>query len=250
MNVMQVVSAWKCGIPLLLAVLCSACLVVPVGLFNERPYGDELLAKLQQAERSQVRRELGEPLMTRDAGRYWYYSDSRVLAGLIAGTSGTAIEDYFWLLVHFDDRGRVDFAESAKLGDCLSNGQCFDGSAPTEATVRARNYRAGADECALYLYLQALPALLNTGAVDYRVDGAGVGRVNKQTYLLLSHRPGTLHIAAYDLAIGLQCEAGERLFIQAVKKRDFSWQTGADLAPVTDAEGEAAIAARRLALPD
>ena len=233
----------------LLAALCSACLVVPVGLFNEQPYGPELLQKLHQADRSQVRRLLGEPLLTRASNRYWYFSDSRTLAGVIGGTTGTAFEQYLWLLVHFDERGRVDFAEAAKLDECLSNGQCFDGSSSSDETVRARNYRPGNDECAVYLYLQALPALLNTGAVDYRVDGRTVGRVNKHTYLFLTHRPGPIRIAAYDLAIGTECEAGDRLFIQAVKKRDFSWETGEDLAPVTQAEGDAAIAVRRLALP-
>ncbi|MEW6174126.1 hypothetical protein [Stutzerimonas frequens] len=234
----------------LLATLCSACLVIPVGLFNEPPYGPELLEKLHQADRSQVRRLLGEPLLTRDGGRYWYFSDSRTLAGIIGDPSGTTFDQYFWLLVRFDERGRVDFAEAAKLDECLTAGQCFDGSASSDETVNARNYRAGPDECAVYLYLQALPALLNTGAVDYRVDGRMVGRVNKHTYLFLTHRPGPIRIAAYDLAIGTECEAGDRLFIQAVKKRDFSWETGEDLAPVSQAEGEAAIAKRRLALPN
>jgi len=235
---------------LLLVASCASCLVVPIGLFNERPYDRQLLVGLQQADRGQVRRLLGEPLMTRAAGRYWYYADSRALVGLLVDTHSEVFEQYFWLLVRFDEHGRVDFAESARFPACLSNGQCLDGTASRDDTIRARNHRPAADECAVYLYLQALPLPLNSGGVDYRVDGRKVGRVDKHSFVLLTHRPGPIRIAAYDLAIGTDCEAGDRLYIQAVKKRDLSWDTGADLAPVSQAEGAAAIATRRLALPD
>ncbi len=235
---------------LLSSLACSACVVIPIGMFTESPFSAQVLARLRNADSTEVRQTLGEPQLVKASGRYWFYTHSRETWGIIGGTSSAVLTDDDWLAVQFDEAGRVTFIESNDLKNCLSNGICLDGSAPTVQDISAKAHRVAADECAVYLFLESLPWPLATGTTTFRLDGRTVGVVTAQTYLLLTRPPGEVKLAAYDLAIGTHCAGGEKLYIRAVKKRDWSWDTGEDLAPVSNAEGEAAIAARRLALPD
>lgn len=234
------------------ALLCTSCIVVPVGVFTKPPYGPDVLQKLAapDADRERVRQILGSPAMVKAKGEYWYYSDSRAMWGIIGGTSSAVLTDDAWLAVRFDKAGKVVFVEKNDLLKCLSNGMCFDGTAPHADDSFAKSYQPKADECAVYLLLDRLPWLLRAGTVTFFVDGLPIGNVNSKTYLFLTHAPGTVDIAAYDLKIGTRCIGGERLYVRAVKKIDASWLTGADLAPLSSAEGEAAIGVRRAALPD
>jgi outer membrane protein assembly factor BamE (lipoprotein component of BamABCDE complex) len=234
------------------ALLCTSCIVVPVGVFTKPPYGPEVLQKLSApgADRERVRQVLGNPALVRAKGAYWYYSNSRATWGIIGGTSSAVLTDDEWLAVRFDKAGKVVFVEKNDLSRCLSNGMCFDGTAPHDDDSFAKSYQPKADECAVYLLLDRLPWPLTTGTVKFFVDGVPIGSVNSKTYLFLTHAPGTVDIAAYDLKIGTRCIGGAKLYVRAVKKMDTSWLTGEDLAPLSLAEGEAAIGVRRAALPD
>lgn len=234
------------------ALLCTACIAVPVGVFTKPPYGPEVLQTLseQDADRERVRRVLGSPAQVKAKGEYWYYSNSRAMWGVIGGTSSAVFTDDDWLAVRFDKAGKVVFVEKNDLLKCLSNGMCFDGTAPHADDSFARSYQPRADECAVYLMLDRLPWPLRAGTVKFLVDGVPIGDVNSKTYLFLTHAPGAVDIAAYDLKIGTRCIGGEKLYVRAVKKIDASWLTGEDLAPLSSAEGEAAIGIRRAALPD
>ncbi len=234
------------------ALACASCIVVPIGAFTEPPYGSEVMQKLAapDADRARVLQLLGPPVQVKARGEYWYYTRSRATWGIIGGTGSAVITDDEWLAIRFDPAGKVVFVEKNDLTKCLSNGMCFDGTAPHADDRLAKSYRPGADECAVYLLLDRLPWPLSTGTVRFMVDGVAVGSVNPETYLFLTHAPGTVDIAAYDLRIGTRCSVGEKLYVRAVKKIEASWLTGADLAPLSSAEGAVAIDVRRAALPD
>ncbi|WP_211206863.1 hypothetical protein [Thiobacillus denitrificans] len=234
------------------ALACTSCIVVPIGVFTKPPYGPEVLRQLSapDADRDRVRQLLGPPLIAKARGAYWYYTGSRAMWGVIGGSSSAVYTYDEWLAVGFDDAGKVVFVEKADLSKCLSNGMCFDGSAPQADDRAAKAYRPKVGECAIYLMLDRLPWPFPAGAVLFSVDGAPIGTVNAETYLFLTHASGTIDVAAYDLRISTRCVGGEKLYVRAVKKIDTSWLTGADLAPLALAEGEAAIVARRAALPD
>lgn len=170
--------------------------------------------------------------------------------GIIGGSSSAVYTDDEWLAVRFDKAGKVVFVEKNDLSKCLSNGMCFDGTAPHADDGFAKSYQPKADECAVYLLLDRLPWPLQAGTVKSFVDGVAIGNVNPKTYLFLTHPAGNIDIAAYDLKIGAHCIGGEKLYVRAVKKADFSWLTGADLAPLPVTEGAAAIGIRRAALHD
>lgn len=231
---------------------CTSCIVVPVGVFTKSPYGPEVLQKLSapDADRERVRQVLGSPALVRAKGEYWYYSNSRSTWGIIGGGGSAVYTDDEWLGVRFDAAGKVVFVEKNGLSKCLSNGMCFDGTAPHADDSFARSYQPKADECAVYLMLDRLPWPLPAGSVKFSVDGIPIGNVDSKTYLFLTRRPGPVDIAAYDLKIGTHCIGGEKLYVRAVKKIDTSWLTGADLSPLSSAEGEEAIGIRRVALPD
>lgn len=235
---------------ILLCLWCVSCIVVPVGMFTESPYRPEVLHSLKNADRGLIRRIFGKPQLVKAAGQYWFYFNSRETWGIIGGTSSAVIAEHEWLAVQFDETGRVVFIESAETKKCLSNGMCLDGSAPNAQDAAIKSYRAGPDECALYLFLEPLPWPLVTGVAKFRVNGKVIGGVNSGTYLFLTVPPGQVKVEAYDLAISTHCDDGEALYVRAVKKRDLSWETGKDLAPVTGEEGKRSVAARRLALPD
>lgn len=235
-----------------LALACTSCIVVPVGVFTKSPYSPEVLQKLsaKDADRDLVTQVLGKPILTKAKGEYWFYWNSRTTWGIIGGGSSAAITDDEWLAVRFDEAGKVAFVEKNDLRKCLSNGMCFGGMAPTADDTLAKSYRPKTDECAVYLFLDRLPWPFPAGTVKYFVDGAPIGNVESDTYLFLSHPAGNIDIAAYDLKITTQCIGGEKLYVKAVKKLDTSWLTGEDLAPLPALEGEAAISKRRAALPD
>lgn len=229
---------------------CTSCIVVPVWMFTEDPYRPEVLQALRNADQAQVRKTLGAPKLTKAGGQYWFYLHSRETWGVIGGSSSTVITDERWLAVEFNQAGRVIFIEANDPEKCLSNGLCLDGAAPTASNLAAEPHRPDSSECGIYLFLEKLPWPAATGFVSFRVDGRVIGTVGAGTYLFLTHPPGQVKLAAYDLAISTNCAGGEKLYVRAIKKRDFSWETGEDLAPVTDAEGAAAIRSRRPALPD
>lgn len=245
--------AWRASLAGALAALaCTSCVVVPVGVFTKSPYSEDVLQELSghDADRNRVRQLLGSPALVKAKGAYWFYWNSRATWGIIGGTSSAVLTDDEWLAVRFDKAGKVVFVEKNDLSRCLSNGMCFDGTAPHADDRFAKSYLPKADECAVYLLLDRLPWPLAAGTVKFSVDGVPVGNVNSKTYLFLVHAPGAVDIAAYDLRIETRCVGGERLYVRAVKKIDASWLTGADLAPLSASEGEAAIDARRAALPD
>lgn len=234
------------------ALLCTSCIVVPVGVFTKSPYDPDVLQKLSapDADRERVRQVLGSPALVKAGGAYWLYSNSRAMWGIIGGSSSAVYTDDEWLAVRFDKSGKVVFVEKNDLSKCLSNGMCFDGTAPHADDGFAKSYQPKADECAVYLLLDRLPWPLQAGTVKSFVDGVAIGNVNPKTYLFLTHPAGNIDIAAYDLKIGAHCIGGEKLYVRAVKKADFSWLTGADLAPLPVTEGAAAIGIRRAALHD
>jgi hypothetical protein len=236
----------------MLALACTSCIVVPVGVFTKTPYTQEVLQKLsdKNADRERARQLLGEPALVKAKGEYWFYWNSRAMWGIIGGSSSAVLTDEEWLAVRFDSAGKVVFAEKNDLHKCLSNGMCFGGMAPHADDALAKSYRPKADECAVYLLLDRLPWPFPAGSVKYFVDGAPIGNVESDTYLFLVHPAGNIDIAAYDLRIATQCIGGEKLYVKAVKKIDTSWLTGEDLAPLSGTEGEAAISKRRAALHD
>lgn len=235
-----------------LALACTSCIVVPVGVFTKSPYGPEVLQKLsaKDADRDLVTQVLGKPVLTKAKGEYWFYWNSRATWGIIGGGGSSVVTDDEWLAVRFDSAGKVAFVEKNDLRKCLSNGMCFGGMAPHADDAWAKAYRPRADECAVYLFLDRLPWPFPAGTVKYFVDGAPIGNVESDTFLFLARPAGHIDIAAYDLKISTQCIGGEKLYVKAVKKIDTSWLTGEDLAPLTAPEGEAAISKRRAALPD
>lgn len=237
-----------------IVLLLSGCLILPVGIFTENPYTQEKLAPLLQpnADRSLVRQKFGSPAYTKENQRYWFYTNRRETVGIIGGSSSVVLTDDDWLLVEFDQRGKVVFAETRDFNQCTSNGICLDGSdihgdaqkglIPPSAPKE--------NECAVYLYLEKLPWPLATGSVRYSINGKTLGTVNSESYLFLTHPQGEIQISAYDLAISTHCEGGKRLYVRAVKKADWSWKTGEDLAPVTADEGEKKIQIRHPSLRD
>ncbi len=236
-----------------MAVLLAGCLVIPVGLFTEDPYSKEKLAPLRvpNADRSLVRQKFGVPAYTREKQRYWFYTNKRETIGVIGGSSSAVFTDDDWLLVEFDQNGKVVFVEATDFGKCTSNGVCMDGSVHAESINSPGHFRQpNENECAVYLYLEKLPWPLVTGSVTYYIDGKPIGIVNNESYLFLTHPQGNIEISAYDLAISTHCDGGKSLYVRAVKKADWSWKTGEDLAPVTTLEGEKKIRERFPSLHD
>lgn len=105
---------FRVALAVLLILILPGCLIVPVGLVNENPYSKENLAPLLSgdADRSLVRQKFGNPLTTKKNQRYWFYANQRATVGIIGGGSSTVMTDDDWLLVEFDPKGKVVFAES------------------------------------------------------------------------------------------------------------------------------------------
>lgn len=239
------------GVILALLLLTAACVIVPIGLFTDSVYSPEVLAKIPKGStKVLVRQILGPPDSEKDKGRFWFYFHWRDTIGVIGSPSGAVWGELEWLLVEFDAVGQVAFIERNKYGNCASNGICPDGAAHAELDRQVRGYVVKPAECGVYLYLERLPWPLNTGTVQFRIDARAVSTVNPQTYLFVPHPTGEVGVAAYDLKIAMRCEGGAKIYIRAIKKRDMSWETGEDLAPVSTVEGEKAIQARKLAMPD
>jgi hypothetical protein len=74
--------------------------------------------------------------------------------------------------------------------------------------------------------------------------------INPKTFLFVARPAGEVRVAAYDLAIATHCDAGKKIHVRAIKKKDMSRETGDDLAPVAQEDGEKAIQTRKLAMPD
>jgi len=237
---------------IVLSLVCTSCIVIPLGPFTKSPFTSEILESLSEkdADRNQVRQLLGPPVVVKAKGEYWYYQYSHATWGSIAGTGSAVFNETEWLAVRFDKAGKVIFVERSDSGKCLSNGMCWDGTAPYVDDNYAKTYQPKADECAVYLVLAPLPWSFPTLDVEYSVDDKPIGRVNSKTYLFLVHPQGSIEISAYDLKITTHCGGCEKLYVQAVKKFDNSWLTGKILAPLDAAEGEKAISIRRNALPD
>jgi outer membrane protein assembly factor BamE (lipoprotein component of BamABCDE complex) len=204
----------------LLALACASCIVVPIGAFTKSPYSPEVLQKLSAkgADRDRVRQVLGNPVLTKAKGAYWFYWNSRATWGIIGGSGSAVITDDEWLAVRFDSAGKVVFVEKNDLRKCLSNGMCFGGMAPSTDDAFAKAYQPKADECAVYLFLDRLPWPFPAGTVKYFVDGTPIGNVESDTYLFLARPAGNIDIAAYDLKISTKCIGGEKLYVKAVKK--------------------------------
>ncbi len=247
---------------LIFILICTGCVVVPVGWLSKSPYRPEVMQKLSQkdTDRNLVRLTLGSPKAVKSGGRYWFYANSRETWGIIGGSSSGVFTEDEWLAVQFDDAGRVIFLEH-NSDSCLSNGMCHLGglfttqpseivvTAPTLQDAAAKSYQVSADECAVYLFLKSLPWPLDAGRLKFSVDGRGQGLVNDKSYLFLTHPQGKISISAYQFTIAAQCMGGEKLYVGADKGLDWSWETGRDLSSVNAVEGEAAIRTRRLALP-
>ena len=236
-----------------MALPLAGCLVVPVGMFTDNPYAKDKLAPLlgSDANRALVRQKFGDPAYTRDNQRYWFYTNQRAMVGVLAGTGSAVFSDNDWLLVEFDQAGKVVFAETRDFKQCTSNGICFNGAIyadPVKGPIHPVPPKD--NECAVYLYLEKLAWPLVAGAVRYTINGKPVGMVDSNSYLFLTNPQGNIEISAYDLKITAKCAGGERLYIRAVKKADWSWKTGEDLAPIPQQEGEQKIRARHPALPD
>lgn len=104
------------------------------------------------------------------------------------------------------------------------------------------------DECAVYLYLEKLPWPFPAGAVMYSINGKKIGVVNVDSYLYLTNPSGDIKISAYNLSISTKYLRWGTALCQSYQKKDTSWTTGADLAPVTVSEGEKKIQVRHPAL--
>ena len=247
---------------LVLVAGCAGCVVVPISAFTESPFPDTVLQPLlrDHADRNQVEKVLGKPRATKSGGKYWFYTSSREFLGIIGGNSSAVIDDYEWVMLEFDDAGRVALLEYNDDRDgCLSNGICYlTGflspqpviSAPAVAAAAVQSYRPRTDECAVYLYLQDLPWYYGDLPVLFSIDGQAYGLTNDKGYLFLTHPAGEIRISAWQNSITLPCTGGDRIYVRAVKALDWSWKTGKDIAPVDPAEGEAAIRGLRLTLPD
>lgn len=250
---------------LLLATSLSGCVIVPVGAFTKEPFPAELRQKLSpgQADRTLVRQQLGSPTTHKAGGQYWFYARSRATWGIMGGTSSAVLSDEQWLAVEFDAAGRVVFLEQ---GDdphqCLSNGICMLSglfstqpsntvmTAPRAQDQAARHHQASPDTCAIFFFLESLPWLYKFATARFSINGQTLGLVNDQSYLFTTHAVGELRISAYQLRTNVACEGGGKLYVQAVKARDNSWETGQTLTLVSETEAQAALLTRKLALPD
>lgn len=253
--------SWK----LLAAVLLlpvSSCIIIPLDSFSKPAYPPEILQTLQQtrASRDQVIKALGKPVAIKAGNRYWFYTSSHEFIGIIGGTSSAVLDDYEWVMIEFNPAGQLTRLEyNDDLNGCLDDGICYLAgflsaqpviSAPQAANARARTFQPHSEECALYLYLEELPWYFGNLPLGFTVDGQVLGRIDQSSYLLLRHATGSVKIDAWQLSINVPCRGGERVYIQASKALDWSWETGQDLAPVSAPVGVAAIAQRKLALPD
>jgi outer membrane protein assembly factor BamE (lipoprotein component of BamABCDE complex) len=247
---------------LLVASACGGC--IPLFPFTKAPYPKELLDTLSRgADRESVRRALGSPQATKAGGTYWFYAHQRPMVGFLIASSGNVWTRFEWVAVRFDASGRADFiGYSDDVTGCLANGVCNRSgriehepalavlTAPTDRDGGAKSYRVSAHECAVYFYHEpagfkvpaAPPAVLS---VDGRVHGVS----DYDTYLFLTHPAGTVRLAAYQFQIAPDCRAGEKLYVKGMGTWR-SYDPGKSLAPVDAAEGERAIRARLLALPN
>ncbi len=233
--------------------LLAACLVIPTAVFTENPYSKEKLRPLSApgADRNLVRTKFGNPVSTRENKRFWFYTNSRSVVGIIGGTGGFDYTDDDWLVVEFGSTGKVVYFETADVGKCSSKGICLEGddihfsAAATYTSIPS----AKENECTVYLFLEKLPWPLSAGFAEYLVDGKKIGVVNTGSFLSIPHASGKIRVSAYDMSISTECTARENLYIKAIKKRDWSWKTAEDLAPVSAMEGSAEIGKRRLSLP-
>lgn len=250
---------------LLLVAPLSGCVIVPVGAFTKEPFPAELRQKLApgQADRDRIRLLLGSPTTHKAGGQYWFYARSRTTWGVLAGTTSTVFTEEQWLAVEFDAAGRVVFLEHGDDPDqCLSNGICMLSglfstqpsgtvmTAPRAQDQAARQYQADPDGCAIYFFLESLPWLYKFATARFSINGQPLGQVNDQSYLFTTHAAGDLHISAFQLHTDLRCEGGKKFYVQAVKARDGSWETGQALSLVGETQAVAALQTRRLALPD
>lgn len=249
---------------LIIVLSCASCFPIPVPItaFNKPPYPPEILQKLSQqgSNRILVRQTLGSPKAIKSNGQYWFYANVRESLGLI-GTDVVFV-DAEWVTVQFDEVDHVVFLEhNDDHKGCLSNGICqYAGlfstqpskaviTAPSVQDIPAKSYPVRADECAVYVFLESHP-FLSMGSVMLSIDGRARSIIDEKTYWFQTHPAGEVSISAYQFDIITKCKGGARLYVRAVKALDWSWETGEDLAPVDASEGEAAIRARRLALPN
>jgi hypothetical protein len=233
-------------------VVLGGCVAVPLWVFTESAFKPDAIQKLKQpkTDKNAVLKLLGDPVSTKDQGRYWYYFNRRETWGVIGGTSSVVFEDYEWLAVEFDLSGYVVFVEKNVESKCLTNGMCVNGSAPNKRDVEAKRYVPKNDECAVYLFLESLPWPFHAGVAKFSVGDKKLGSTSSKTYLFITHKAGSIDIGAYDLKMATHCVGGQRLYIKANKKLDWSWETGDDLAPINLEDGVVEINQRQLALPD
>lgn len=246
---------------LLIALAGAGCVPIPVGPLSQPTFPPEMLQRLthQDADKHLVQRTLGHPVATRAGGRYWFYASARESVGFIG--ADLVIKKYEWVAIQFNDGNRVIFLERSDDGKgCLSNGICQSAglfstqpsiaviTAPRVEDAAARSHQPRADECAVYLYLDKLPWLADA-RVTFSVGGRTQGVLDDKTYLFLAHPRGEIGITAYQLKMHATCRGGEKLYVKAVKAGGWSL-TGKELTLVAATDGEAAIRARRLALPD
>jgi hypothetical protein len=253
----RAMSRLRFGIAAVTALALAAC-AVPLTTAVWDPYPRTLVDKLRQADRPAVRAMLGEPADVRGSGEFWFYAQRRPVAQAIGAWDGTFPERWEWLGVMFDPQGEVLFAEASELErGCLSNGICNRSggealrqataaaviTAPLHQDAHAKAYLVGANECAVYFYLEPdLPAPLVLW-----IDGRAHGPVDQATYLFFTRPPGKLQLAAGAAHLAADCHAGQSLFVSGHEPRPFA---AAALATVPALKGEAAISVRRLALSD
>jgi hypothetical protein len=242
-------------------ILAAGCLVVPLEPFAGEPYAEALLAKLsQRADRSEVRRALGQPTATRAGETYWFYAREIPVAGIIGGTGSAVMTRLEWVAVEFDDSGRVSFLGRGRDEDaCLANGICNYSRmllkhSPADAAITApaiQDAEAKAlvprHECAVYFYWEPAGVKRMSGPVTLAVDGREHGVSEYRSYLFFTHAPGTIRMKAFDAAGDIECRSGEKLYVKGMNT--WSQPRGSAVLRVSAAEGETEIRSRRLALP-
>lgn len=240
----------------------AGCLVIPIDPFVGEPYPQALLAKLSSptSGRSEVRAALGAPLTTRLGDTYWFYAREIPVAAILGDKGSTLITRMEWVAVEFDGSGHVSFLGHMSGRDgCLANGICnysneLLAKEPASAAITApeiHDAEARAftprDECAVYFYWEPAGVKRMSGPVTLSVDGREHGATEYRSYLFFTHPPGTLHLGALKIGADIECRAGEKVYVKGMNSWEKPW--GAAVLRMSDAEGEAAIRGRRMALP-
>src|SRR5262245_43316589 len=114
---------------LCVALLLGGCVVPTPG---KKPFPDTALQRIEPgvSDAAAVRAVLGEPDAARLSNRYWVYGGTRtlgtfVIPGGILGSDAMPLGASSWVMVEFDQRGRVGLVEHmSSKGACSNHGPC------------------------------------------------------------------------------------------------------------------------------